>query len=305
MIHLPSKTNPFSFIHMKNFKVSGLLLFALALAACSSGKSDGSGNQNYTASEHILGKLTPQDEFVQHQPEAEKQLQDWQNECAGVDGYRIPNFKPGMRIQSRQDDISVWPDLKPTGEGKFLSQSVESVVSAKEFYSVDTQNSRNYSITARSRHSAGTGFWNSEMVSILSTNPPGLKAQIEKMRGQNDENTTSCRSIPDTNSKFDRGVTFAKFTLSNGLTVNGIVVRETMRFSTYTCGLYRKDRSLIREEQLSAGGITQRVEFYSRDVVNPFRARCHDNPSLLSIFTVRDLASGKIISLNKDEVLAF
>lgn len=291
---------------MKYAQILILAASVFTLASCSSGKSDGNGNQGFAASEHIVGRLTPEDQFTPHQPEAEKQLQEWQNECSGVDGYKIPNFKPGMRIQSREDNINLWPDLKPKGEGRFLHQSVESVVSAKEFFSVVTQQTQNYSITARSRHTAGTGFWNSEMVTLISTNPPSLKAQIEKARGQSkDENYTSCRSTADNNAKFDRGVTFAQFTLSSGQIVNGIVVRETNRFSTYTCGLYRKDRSLIREEQLSAGGISQRVSFYSKDVVNPFRSRCHDDASLLSIYTVRDLASGKILTLNKDEVLAF
>lgn len=305
MIPLPSKTNPFSFIHMKNFKVSGLLLFAFVLAACSSGKSDGSGNQNFAVSEQIQGRLNPEIQSLQHQPEAQKQLDAWNNECLAVEGYKIPNLRAGLRVQAREDSVSLWPDLKPKGESRLLQQSVESVVNAKEFYSVQTQNTPNYSITTRSRHTAEVGSWGSEMVSILSTNPPGLKAQIEKGARQQEDNYYSCRSSADINSKFVRHVAFAQFTLASGLVVNGIVVRETHSFTNYTCGLYRKDKSLIREEVMSSGGLTESVLFYSKDVVNPFQARCHDHASLLSIHAVRDLNGGRLITLNKDEVLSF
>lgn len=253
----------------------------------------------------MLGRLNPDVLSIQHQPEAEKELQTWQSECANVDGYKIPNFRPGMRFQAREDSIYLWPDLRPSGEGRVLNQSVESIVSAKEFFSVQTQQTQNYSITTRSRHTAGVGNWGSEMVSVLSTNPPGLKKRIEKATGQKDENYISCRSSSPGNAKYVRDVAFAKMTLLNGVTVNGIVVRESNPFVDYTCGLYRKDKSLIREEVLSSAGTNERIDFYSKDVVNPFRARCHDASSLLSIRITRDLSSGRVLLLNKDEVLAF
>jgi hypothetical protein len=105
---------------------------------------------------------------------------------------------------------------------------------------------------------------------------------------------------------FKRDVAFATLTLQNGATINGILVIENYEFSNYTCGLYRADNSLIREEMLSARGVNESVAFYSKDIVSPFTAQCHDDSSLLSIRTVRDLSGGKgILSLNKTEVLSF
>jgi hypothetical protein len=291
---------------MRKSEILAFVATTIVLAGCSSGSSGGGNNRGFSASDQISGRLTPDIQSIQHQPEAERQLEAWRNECGDADGYKIPNLRAGMHFQTREDNISLWPDLKPEGDARVLEQTVESVVSAKEFFSIQKQISQGYSVTMRSHHTAGVGHYGYEMVGIISTNPPGLKNQIEKGIGRKDDTHVRCHSsIPD-NSQFKRDVAFATLTLQNGATVNGILVVERNEFTNYTCGLYRADNSLIREEMLSTRGVNESVTFYSKDIVSPFEAQCHDDPSLLSIRTDRDLSGGRgILSLNKTEVLGF
>lgn len=276
----------------------------IVLAGCSSGKSGDSSHN--PASEKISGRLVPEVQSIQHQPAAQQLLEAWQNECHTVDGFNVPGLRAGMQFRTREDSVSLWQDLKPKGETRTREHAIESVTSAKEFMGTLNQISQNYSILARFRYTAGVGTYSSEMVSIISTNPPSLKSQIEKVRNQPSQDHINCRSARPDGSPTKRDVAFATLTLQSGQAVNGILVVESNEFTDYKCSLYRNGNSLVREEMMSARGIEERIQFFSKDIVNPFEARCHDDASLLSVRSVRDLSgTNGIFSLDKSEVLGF
>jgi hypothetical protein len=87
---------------MRKSEALAFVATIIVLAGCSS-DSSGSASKNhaFSASDQISGRLTPEIQSIQHQPEAEKQLETWRNECRDVDGYKIPNLRAGMRFQAR------------------------------------------------------------------------------------------------------------------------------------------------------------------------------------------------------------
>ncbi len=288
-----------------------ILVTNFALAACSSGSSGGSASGNgFTVSDKTVGHFAPDQDLTKNQPETEAELQSWYSECEKVDGFSLgANFKVGQKVVSREDSIDLWPDLKSTGDVRIYNRAVEKIVGPKEFISVGTQTDKNFSISTRNRHTADTGGFGSNLVEIISTNPPELAGRLRDKigsgAGASDENSIRCKSDPSKEGAFNRVTTKATLVLSDGTAVQGILVTEHSERINYVCGLYKKDETLIKEVKLSDRAIEERIEFYAKDVVNPFESKCHSSSGLLNMTVIRDSTGTKgILTLNKNEVLS-
>jgi hypothetical protein len=282
----------------------------LTLSACTSGSSGGSSNRNFDfkVSGEVSGHFVADENLSKHLPAAEKELEKWKNECEKIDGFNTQNLTSDLKVTSREDEIKLWPDLKSNSDVRIYDNVVEKIISANEFYSIMEQIDSNYSIKARHRNSASNGGRSTELVTIISTNPTHLKNKIDKARSSSDyadDNFVTCTRDYISGNNENRAVTFATFALKDGTTIKGILVTERNEYKNYTCTLHRPDRSVIRELRMADQVAEERMEFYSKEFVNPFSSRCHDMPGLLSVESVRDISGNRgLITLKKDEVLS-
>lgn len=288
-----------------------IVLAALfALSACSGGSSKGKGStHDFNASEKMSGHFSPDQNLGKHLPEAEKKLEVWRDECKDVGVYNIPYLKAGLKVVEREDTIHLWPELTPVGEVYIFDQFVEKIISPNEFLSIQTQSDNYFSMKSRYRHEAGLRGRGSELIEIISTSPPEFKRHIEDdIRADNDDlYYVNCDrdDLPD-DKQSAKATTFATLILKDETKVNGILVTERREYTNFICRLYkRSDDSLIRELKLSDRIAEERLEFYSKEYVNPFRSKCHDDAGLLSIDFTKDISGNKgILELNKSEVLS-
>lgn len=286
----------------------------LALAACSSGSSgkgkNSFGNYNYdfTASEKVIGHFIPDQYLSQHLPEAEKELAEWKDECNKASGLSLEsNLKVGLRVIGRGDQVSLWPKLESARDVRIYDRSVEKIISPNKFISVGDEIAQDYSVKFRDLNITGDNGFSSELLEIISTRPSQLKKQIENEIASNasDDNYVRCNHDYPNDNKDKKATTFASLVLKDGTKVKGILVTEYNEYTNYTCALYRKDNSMIREIKLADRVAEERINFYSKELINPFESRCHDSPGLLSVETVKDISGNRgIITLEKYEVLS-
>ncbi len=288
-------------------------LSALMFTACSSGKSgDGSGiprNQEFVASEKILGGFESDQDLNEHSSDAEAKLAEWRLECENkVSSFDSASLRVGLKVTSREDEIYLWPNLEANPDVRNYESSIEKVISPSEFVSIIEQSDESKSLRGRHRNTTKDRGLYSQLIEIVSTNPPEFKKQIEdlmKNPTDSDDNYVQCKFDFPEDYKSKRTTSYATLVLKSGQKINGIRVSDYYEVTNYSCGLYRKDKSLVREVKLADRAAQERIDFYSKEFVNPFNSSCHADSSLLSVDTVKDISGNRgLIKLWKDEVLS-
>ncbi len=253
-----------------------------------------------------MGKLTLTE---QHDPAAQKELSQWYDECTKLEGFQgVPGLSVGLAARTRDDFFSYSnsTDLQPRGNAHYVEQSIEAIVFGNEFVSIGTYLTPNSSVTGRWRHKGFSNNYLSGLLSVISTQPPELKAQIEQSMKRQEPEPAELAGCQFESGPQQKTVAYATFVLKDGTSVKGIASRTRHVLNDYRCGVRRRNESeLDRQQLLAERAVEESISFYSKELVNPFHAACFAQPSLLQVTKVRDVSGDRgLLYLFKSETLS-
>lgn len=276
---------------------------SLTMAACSSDKNGPGAASKYDLNftPETLGHFEADWDLGIDSKEARADLHKWQTECASSEGYSFnTDVKVGSKFVTRQDNFFLGSSI---GETIVQEQTIESIKNDNQFTSIQEQFGVGYSIKSRYKHTAGKGSASSRLVDVISTSPVKLKAQIQSKAHNIADDTidVSCGSTITDNYK--EAVTYATYVLKDGTKVKGILLTESYDMKDLECQYFNDDGEVSRKvnfERVSQ----ETMEFYSKELVNPFTSKCYNQGRILFSKMTKDSSGNRgIISLSKEELI--